>query len=180
MDGGLVKGWGADWMTVPHTPSLCYSFVNQEVLPTLNECLVVTLQTRNKHLCETAHLKDVQISEMPTRPLGRHSNCLHLSAPCCVSMKLTYTPAWAPTLSSRPRAHVIKTSVGTNLIPSVCCLSYPDVRKHTMTPNSQRSECQTAGKPRKCETLFCYICSADIGRVLFNCFAKWCQLLSSW
>lgn len=167
-----------DCTTHPH-PVLFFLSIKRCVQPLIG-CVVETLQTRNlfcfldQHILQTTDLKDAQISAQLKCTLahfGLHSNCLHLSLqPCCVSMSLTYTPARAPALSSRPRAQFIKTSAGTNLIPPVWWLSYPAVTHNKiagqrLAGGSQRSKCQAVtGKPRKCQRLFCCIRSADIWR----------------
>lgn len=86
---------------------------------------------------------------------GRHSNWLLHSAPCCLSMSLTYTAVCAPALSSRPHAQFIKTSAGTNQIPAVWWLSYPAVTHNKiagqrLAASSQRSKCQACdGKSKE-------------------------------
>ncbi len=167
------KGCGADWGTAPHTPILCYFFVNQEVLPAphwlCSRKPPDIICSHLDHFCyldqhiHQTYLKDIQISAQQKctfAHFGLHGNCLHHTAPRCVSMSLTYTAARAPALSSRPRAQFIKTSVGTNLIPPVWRLSHPAVTHNRtagqrLAGGSQRSKCQTAtGKPRKCQNLF--------------------------
>lgn len=81
LDGGLGKGWGADWETEPHTPSLCYFFLNEDFFfqPHIG-CAVKNPSdiefSHSDHFCyldqhvhHVTYLKDVQISAHTSAPL---------------------------------------------------------------------------------------------------------------
>lgn len=114
LDGGLGKGWGADWETELHTPSPCYFFLNQDFFfqPHIGYAVKKTLRHRiqsfgpllplgpTRSSCDISEGRpNISTHKCALAHFGLHSNCLHHSAPCCVSMSLTYTAALAPALS---------------------------------------------------------------------------------
>lgn len=102
------KGGVADWGPAPptHPPSVIYLLPIKRCFPALTGCLVSQhSRYSDQSIRHETHLKDVQISAQQKCTLagfGHHGNCLHHSAPCCVSMSLTYKPA-------RARAQIFKT-----------------------------------------------------------------------
>lgn len=155
MDGDLGKWWGCrlgGGCTTP--PNLCYSLSIKELSAPHWMCSRNPSNTLDRPIPQAMYLKDIQISAQQKSTLthiGLHSNCLNLSEPCCVSMSLTYTAARAPALSSRPRTQFIKTSAGTNLIPSAWWLSYPAVTHSEIAGQrlAGASKCQTDRKAKE-------------------------------